>query len=240
MPPWRGEGMTGTRALGLPWASGCWRWSCHPPRHLPEGGRQSRQPSLLRFYPASALDGPKVARPRCAAGAPPLTRRRADSCPPLQKERHTTQAIFVGGIDRPRSFRDDTQRNRSDQQHFSALGSAGGAEPCGDAQADLKRPLSPSGEVGGRSVAQNRRQKPVYPRKEAQTSRAESSPRSYRGRPPTLLSERNHLAVHAGLDLGSAVAEQGARASLASAGPGYAAVCSPSDLGAGDATGASG
>jgi hypothetical protein len=123
-----------------------------------------------------------------------------------------------------------TTRLPSDQQHFSALGSAGGAEPCGDAQADLKRPLSPSGEVGGRSVVQNRRQKPVYPRKEAQTSRAESSPRSYRGRPPTLLSERNHLAVHAGLDLGSAVAEQGARASLASAGPGYPAVCSPSDL----------
>jgi len=29
MPPWRGEPMTGTEPLGLPSASGCWRWSCH-------------------------------------------------------------------------------------------------------------------------------------------------------------------------------------------------------------------
>ena len=40
MPPWRGEGMTGTRALGLPTASGCWRWSCHPPQLSTEGVQQ--------------------------------------------------------------------------------------------------------------------------------------------------------------------------------------------------------
>jgi transposase InsO family protein len=48
-----------------------------------------------------------------------LTRRRADSCPPLQKERHTTQAIFVGGIDRPRSFRDDKQESIRGCQYTS-------------------------------------------------------------------------------------------------------------------------
>jgi len=57
MPPWRGEGMTGTRALGLPTASGCWWWSCSPPRHLPEGGHRPGN----RFSSASILRQPFTA-----------------------------------------------------------------------------------------------------------------------------------------------------------------------------------
>jgi Transposase IS116/IS110/IS902 family len=67
----RGEGMTGTEpraahgqrllAMELP-----------PPWTLPEGGSATpATASLLRLHPASALNGPKVVRPRCAAGAPP-------------------------------------------------------------------------------------------------------------------------------------------------------------------------
>ena len=62
---------------------------------------------------------------RC--GRSTLTRRRADPRLPSRREGRNTQRSSSQRLDRPRSFRDDIQRNPSEQRPFSALGSAGGA-----------------------------------------------------------------------------------------------------------------
>jgi transposase len=59
--------------LGLPTASGCWRWSCHPTPNSPLEEVQNSTNRSLAADPASALDDPQDRCPRCAAGPPRVT-----------------------------------------------------------------------------------------------------------------------------------------------------------------------
>src|SRR5512132_1267114 len=105
--------MTGTRAPAAS-ANGCWRWSCTP-RPSTEGGPATPATLPPPLHRRSALDGPRsfvLAALRALHRCP---RRRADGRPPVTEGMaHNTETICFVGIDRPRSFRDDTQRHPSE------------------------------------------------------------------------------------------------------------------------------
>jgi hypothetical protein len=118
--------MTGTRALGLPTASGCWRWSCSTLDNRLKEAQHLRQPLPPRLHPVSALEAPRssVLTTLRALTQP---RQRDDSCPLYAGKGTQHQATLSEGIDRPHSFRDDTQRNHSEQLFVGALGFGRGA-----------------------------------------------------------------------------------------------------------------
>jgi hypothetical protein len=90
MPPWRGEGMTGTRASGCPRPAVAGDGAATHPQQLTKGGPPTQTTAPYRLHPPSALTAPvSFASLRC--GRLRLTPWRADGRPPTTAERLPTQ-----------------------------------------------------------------------------------------------------------------------------------------------------
>jgi hypothetical protein len=107
MPSSRGEGMTGSRGFGP------------TPTHTHHYGDVAPQPhSHPRSSPSTPTEHAlnllapvvKVVRPRCAAGAPPLTPGSVQRCP--HRGRSSSKQQLKTSLTTPRPFRDDTERRQ--------------------------------------------------------------------------------------------------------------------------------
>jgi hypothetical protein len=164
MPPWRGEGMTGTRASGCPRPAvagdGAAAHLDTPPKGGPRQGTAPSSLSILR-QPLTAprsfvLAALRALHPDPVGGLTPARLYGGNGAPPRR-------ASFPG-IDRPRSFRDDTQKNRSARhvaEQALAVGQRvtarlGADKPVGDALVKHVPPDRPRPDIvdlGGLSVA---------------------------------------------------------------------------------------